>query len=63
MIGDNIPNENHEADCPKCKGELEFSNGSDMENETWYCLDCNTYFNVQVEMVRDWSTLDEEIKQ
>jgi len=45
--------------CPKCKGELEFSNGSDMENETWYCLDCYTYFEVQVEMVRFWETLEE----
>ncbi len=56
----NYQNETHQDDtCPKCKGELEFSNGSDMENETWYCLDCYTYFEVQVEMVRFWETLEE----
>ena len=54
-----IWNFHKEEECPKCKGELEFNNGSDMENETWYCLDCKAYFNVQVELVRDWSTLEE----
>jgi len=62
VIGDNIPNENHEGDCPKCKGKLEFLSGCDMENETWQCLDCHADFDVRVDLVRDWSTL-EELKQ
>ena len=45
--------------CPKCGGELEYDNGSNMENETWSCVDCRTFFDVQIEVVRDWSTLEE----
>ena len=45
--------------CPKCGGELEFDNGSNMENEAWACVDCRTFFDVTIEVVRDWSTLEE----
>jgi transposase-like protein len=62
VIGDNIPNENHEGNCPKCQGDLEWDSGSDMESEKWYCLGCNSDFEVKVEMVRFWDTL-KEIKQ
>lgn len=48
-----------EETCPKCGGELEYDNGSNMENETWSCVDCRTFFDVQIEVVRDWSTLEE----
>lgn len=48
-----------EVSCPKCGGELEYDNGSNMENETWSCVDCRTFFDVQIEVVRDWSTLEE----
>ena len=45
--------------CPKCDGKLEYDNGSNMENETWACVDCHTFFDVQIEVVRNWSTLEE----
>lgn len=48
-----------QEDCPKCGGELEYDNGSNMENETWACVDCHTFFDVQIEVVRNWSTLEE----
>ena len=56
----NYQNETHEdSSCPKCKGDLEWDSGSDMESEKWYCLGCNSDFEVQVEMVRFWDTLKE----
>ena len=56
----NYQNETHEDNsCPKCKGDLEFNGGSNMETENWYCNDCNSSYSVQVEMVRFWETLEE----
>ena len=48
-----------EETCPKCKDKLEWDSGSDMENEKWYCEGCGTLYEVQVELVRDWETLEE----
>jgi len=56
----NYQNETHEDNsCPKCKGDLEFNGGSNMETENWHCNDCNSSFSVDVEMVRFWDTLVE----
>ena len=57
---DATKNETHEdSNCPKCKGDLDWDSGSDFESEKWYCLDCGSVFEVQVEMVRFWDTLKE----
>jgi len=50
---------NTEGNCPKCKGDLEFNGGSNMETENWYCNNCNSSYSVQVEMTRFWETLEE----
>ena len=50
---------NKEEICPKCSGQLEFDNGSNCEYETWQCLDCRTFYDVQIEIVRDWQTIEE----
>lgn len=54
-----LNNSAEDCTCPKCNGELEWYSGSDMESEKWYCLACNSDFEVQVEMVRFWDTLKE----
>jgi len=48
-----------EETCPKCKDKLEWDSGSDMENEKWYCEGCGTLYDVRVELVRFWETLEE----
>ena len=51
---------NAEGNCPKCKDvELEYDSGATMENEKYYCEGCNTLYEVQVELVRFWETLEE----
>jgi|TARA_R100000093_G_C1901737_1_gene60095 uncharacterized protein YbaR (Trm112 family) len=52
-------NEVHSGACPKCKEELEWDSGSDMENEKWYCEGCGTLYEVRCEMVRFWDELEE----
>jgi transposase-like protein len=54
-----LNNSEEEGICPKCKGDLEFNGGSNMETENWHCNDCNSSYSVQVEMVRFWDTLKE----
>ena len=45
--------------CPKCKGKLEWDSGATMEWERWYCEKCGSLFEVDVELVRFWDTLEE----
>ena len=53
-------NEVHDSEtCPKCKGSLEYDSGATMESEKYYCEGCNTLYEVQVELVRFWETLEE----
>ena len=53
-----LNNSAEDSSCPKCKGDLELEGGSDMETEKWYCM-IVMLFEVQVEMVRFWDTLEE----
>lgn len=48
-----------EDKCPKCGSDLEFDSGSNMEWEKWYCEGCGSMFEVDVQMVRFWDTLEE----
>ena len=49
-----------EETCPKCGGELvETGLSNCWPYEEWQCIDCNTLF--KVELVRDWSTLEEAL--
>ena len=44
---------------PKCKdSELEYDSGSDMEEEVYYCNSCNLGYTVQIEVNRNWTTLE-----
>ena len=47
--------------CHKCKEELYFDreHPNHMESEYWYCPKCDIEYEVDVELVRDWSTLQE----
>ena len=58
-IQDDLDQVHDSETCPKCKGQLEFNGGYDMETENWFCNDCNSSFSVNVEMVRFWDTLEE----
>ena len=48
-----------ESSCPKCGEELNWDRGSSMEWEIWYCAQCDTEYEVDVELVRYWETLKE----
>ena len=54
-----LNNSDEKGYCPKCKSDLEFNGGFNMETENGYCLGCNASYSVQVEMVRFWDTLKE----
>lgn len=45
--------------CPKCKGQLEFDSGAFTEWEKWYCKGCGSLFEVDVQIIRFWDTLEE----
>ena len=64
-----------ESVCPKCKDvKLEYDSGADIKNKKYYCGGCGTlkpttnatqitilkmFYEVQVELVRFWETLEE----
>lgn len=58
-IQDDLDQVHDSETCPKCKGRLEFDSGSTMEWEKWYCEGCGSMFEVDVQMVRFWDTLEE----
>ena len=49
----------HSSTCLKCKEELDFDGGATMEMEYYYCSKCDIRYEVIVELVRFWDTLQE----
>ena len=55
-------NQHNDSTCPKCGEELDWQCGSSMEWEIWYCSQCDIEYEVDVELVRYWETLEERYK-
>jgi hypothetical protein len=45
--------------CPKCQSHLEYNTNLELENELWFCPECDTEYMVRVELVRDWKNIKE----
>ena len=42
--------------CPKCNHKIEFIDSDGVEWETWACGNCNSTYEVTIEITRHWDT-------
>ena len=41
-----------------CNGDLEFNESKGVYSEHWFCVECDTDYSVDVELVRDFKNME-----
>lgn len=47
-----------EGQCKSCGGALSYVDGDGVEEETWHCETCETYWTVGINVVRNFDEME-----